>query len=98
VRAAKGVLPVVLGEAAVLVLGERREEDRSDRLDVRLGQLRRRPGENRDAHAPPKASRRYWWTRCTAIAPSPAADVIRFTEPCRTSPTANTPGMRVSSR
>ena len=29
--------------------------------------------------------------------PSPTADATRFTEPCRTSPAANTPGMLVSS-
>src|SRR5205823_3032630 len=35
-------------------------------------------------------------TRLTAIAPSPTAEATRFTDPPRTSPTANTPGREVS--
>ena len=41
---------------------------------------------------------RYWWTNWTAIAPSPTALAIRFTDRWRTSPAANTPGMLDSSR
>src|SRR4029450_10211661 len=33
-----------------------------------------------------------------AMAPSPTAEATRFTDPLRTSPTANTPGRLVSSR
>ena len=33
----------------------------------------------------------------TQTAPSPAADATRLTEPCRTSPTAKTPGSVVSN-
>ena len=32
-----------------------------------------------------------------AIEPSPTAEATRLTEPCRTSPTANTPGVVVSN-
>jgi hypothetical protein len=32
------------------------------------------------------------------IEPSPTPDATRFTDPCRTSPTADTPGRLVSSR
>src|SRR5580704_2445275 len=35
---------------------------------------------------------------CTATDPSPTPEATRFTEPCRTSPTANSPGTLVSSR
>ena len=35
---------------------------------------------------------------CTATDPSPTPDATRFTEPCRTSPTAKSPGIFVSSR
>jgi len=34
--------------------------------------------------------------KVTAMAPSPTAEAQRLTEPCRTSPAANTPGMFVS--
>ena len=40
---------------------------------------------------------KYWWASCTAMDPSPTAEATRFTEPWRTSPAANTPGMLVSS-
>ena len=40
---------------------------------------------------------RYWWTSATAIAPEPTPEATRLTEPCRTSPAANTPGTLVSS-
>ena len=39
-----------------------------------------------------------WWTKATAIDPSPTADATRLMLPPRTSPTANTPGRLVSSR
>lgn len=40
---------------------------------------------------------RAWWTKATAIEPSPTADATRLTLPARTSPTAKTPGWLVSS-
>ena len=40
---------------------------------------------------------RYWWTSATAMAPSPTALAIRFTESWRTSPAAKSPG-RLDSR
>jgi hypothetical protein len=39
---------------------------------------------------------RYWWMVPIDMAPSPMAEVTRFTEPLRTSPTAKTRGMLVS--
>ena len=39
-----------------------------------------------------------WWTKETAIEPSPTAEATRLTLPARTSPTANTPGRLVSRR
>ena len=39
-----------------------------------------------------------WWSNWIAIEPSPTADATRLTEPWRTSPAANTPGMLVSRR
>jgi hypothetical protein len=38
------------------------------------------------------------WRSWIATEPSPTADATRFTEPCRTSPAAKTPGVLVSSR
>ena len=46
----------------------------------------------------PTTSSRYSCTRRTTIEPSPTADATRFTEPPRTSPTANTPATVVSNR
>src|SRR6266508_1533571 len=43
------------------------------------------------------AAARYSWISATAAAPSPIAAPTRFTEPERTSPTANTPGTLDSS-
>src|SRR6185295_8017868 len=43
-------------------------------------------------------SERYWWTRDTAIEPSPTALATRLIERERTSPATNTPGTLVSSR
>jgi hypothetical protein len=42
-------------------------------------------------------SARYSWTGRIATEPSPTADATRLTEPCRTSPTAKTPGKLVSN-
>ncbi len=39
-----------------------------------------------------------WCTVAIAIEPSPTAEATRFVLPLRTSPTASTPGMLVSSR
>src|SRR4029077_3024286 len=39
-----------------------------------------------------------WCSVATAIEPSPTADATRLVLPLRTSPTASTPGMLVSSR
>ncbi|MCW2735738.1 MAG: signal peptidase [Nocardioides sp.] len=47
------------------------------------------------AHLRP-ARTRCSYSRRTTIAPSPTADATRFTEPLRTSPTANTPALAVS--
>src|SRR6185437_13056862 len=44
------------------------------------------------------APARYWCTELTTTPPSPTADATRFTEPLRTSPTANTPARVVSYR
>jgi hypothetical protein len=50
-------------------------------------------------HAAPLGQRRprssrWSWTRRTAMEPSPAAAVTRFTDPLRTSPAPKTPGWR----
>jgi hypothetical protein len=50
----------------------------------------------RDELALGECCRRYWWTAVTTTEPSPTADATLFTEPARTSPTANTPGTLVS--
>jgi len=42
------------------------------------------------------SSARYRWTEPTATEPSPAASATRLKDPCRMSPTANTPGRLVS--
>ena len=47
--------------------------------------------------APRPSSRKWSWTRRMAIEPSPTAAATRLTDPCRTSPTAKTPG-RLDSR
>src|SRR6202011_5232212 len=48
--------------------------------------------------APVNAVARYSCTIRMAMEPSPTADATRLTEPCLTSPTANSPGMLVSNR
>ena len=58
--------------------------------------------DNQPAQLKPQASgghpaRRWSWTRRIAVEPSPTAAATRFTDPCRTSPTAKTPG-RLDSR
>src|ERR1700684_1688635 len=50
------------------------------------------------ALCPSVLSARNRCTRWTAIAPSPTADATRLTLPARASPTANIPGILVSSR
>src|ERR671921_2519196 len=48
-------------------------------------------------HVPLRGRARYSCTERMQTLPSPTADATRLTEPCRTSPTANTPGMLVSN-
>src|SRR6267378_7370650 len=62
--------------------------------DSLLPAARAKPRRAESVHIPFRCS----WTNWTAIAPSPTAEVKRFTEPDRTSPAANTPGRLVSSR
>ena len=50
-----------------------------------------------DAHAVQCTARR-WWTRRTAIEPSPTAEATLLTEPEWTSPTAKIPGWLVSRK
>ncbi len=67
----------------------------------RCGQDRRQPLPVGDGQASDFDSRRcarYWCTDRMLIPPSPTADATRLTEPSRTSPAANTPGMLVSSK
>src|SRR3954454_21420257 len=83
--------------------GDQPRPRRGDR-HVPLGRLRRGARLQRRAVRPPlvrEAAQRAasrWWTRRTAIAPSPTADATRLIEPECTSPTAKMPGWLVSRK
>ena len=78
-------------EALEIVLGQLGEEARAaEQLDAG----RRGLGGRLAAHT----EVRYWWTKRTAIAPSPTADAIRLIDSWRTSPATKMPGTLASSR
>ena len=77
----------------LLICSRRTLGGRSQMIHL-LPAARAKPRRAESVHIPFRCS----WTNWTAIAPSPTAEVKRFTEPDRTSPAANTPGRLVSSR
>ena len=73
-----------LGDVLVRQLGEQQRPARARPPRRRVRRRRHRPASRSCANR-------------TAIAPSPTAEAMRFIDPARTSPAANTPGTDVSS-